>query len=115
MECPICQENITRQTGLTTLSCSHSFHLKCIGTWVLKSETCPCCRSSMTDYEKLSIPPYSGRSRTLSYEDDDEEFTSHIRVQVPLLVIPHGILQGMRLRFSVLDPESPEFIPSWLA
>lgn len=53
-ECPICYEAITKESGVTTLSCSHSYHLKCIAVWILKSETCPCCRKAVSEHEKIT-------------------------------------------------------------
>ena len=53
-ECPICYEEITKGSGVTTLSCSHSYHLKCIAVWILKSETCPCCRKEVSEHEKIA-------------------------------------------------------------
>lgn len=101
-QCPICHEAITKETGITTMSCSHSFHLKCIGTWILKSTSCPCCRSEISEHEKLPVI----RARTMSYEDDD--IWEIIRVDVPILQLPPQIV---RLRFSMLDPNAREFVP----
>ena len=52
-ECSICYDNINATTGITTLSCSHSFHFSCIAKWFTKQETCPCCRKEMGDTEVL--------------------------------------------------------------
>ena len=68
-ECPICYENIDATTGLTTLSCSHSFHFGCISGWFLKQEagTCPCCRKEMAAIEDLP------RNDESVYSDDSED------------------------------------------
>ena len=75
MECPICYENIDATTGVTTLSCSHSFHYGCISGWFLKQEvgTCPCCRKEMTAIEDL---PRDDEEASVDSEDEDEvDFT----------------------------------------
>lgn len=98
--CAICYSDIVAEkTGITTLRCSHSFHLGCIARWILKSETCPCCLSEVTEFEK--IEPIC-RPRSLSYEYD---------ITVPILQLPPYIL---RLQFSTLNPDAPEFIPSYV-
>ena len=52
-ECSICCEAINTSTGSVTLGCSHRYHLKCIITWSLESETCPYCRKAMNKYERI--------------------------------------------------------------
>ena len=71
-ECPICYENIDATTGLTTLSCSHSFHFGCISGWFLKQEagTCPCCRKEMAAIEDL---PRDDEDSAYSVDSEDEE------------------------------------------
>jgi hypothetical protein len=34
-------------------SCDHVFHQKCIKTWLKRNNTCPCCRCTYIDKEKL--------------------------------------------------------------
>ncbi len=41
--CSICLENITK--GKKKIECNHEFHLKCIDEWLIKSNTCPLCRT----------------------------------------------------------------------
>jgi hypothetical protein len=69
MECPICYDAIDASTGITTLSCSHSFHLSCISGWFLKQEigTCPCCRTEMAAIGDLP------RDEEASDDDDDDD------------------------------------------
>ena len=75
MECPICYDAITSTTGLTTLSCSHSFHYGCISGWFLKQDvgTCPCCRKEMAAIEDLPRDDESVYSD--DSEDEEVEFT----------------------------------------
>jgi hypothetical protein len=72
MECPICYENIDASTGVTTLSCSHSFHYGCISGWFLKQEigSCPCCRKEMTAIEDL---PRDDEEASVDSEEDEDE------------------------------------------
>lgn len=56
-ECPICYEAINKDTGVSTLACSHSYHLKCIATWLSNNDSCPCCRKEVNEHEKLSGHP----------------------------------------------------------
>lgn len=110
-ECPICYDEITRDSGCTTLNCSHSFHLKCIAIWILKSETCPCCRKEVSEHERLSdlTSQSSSRSRTLSYEGNTTTWAEwSINTHVPILQLPPRI---QRQPYVMLDPEAPEFVP----
>jgi hypothetical protein len=50
-DCPICYESITQTTGCCVLSCSHSFHIKCLTKWTSDASTCPMCRHALTDIE----------------------------------------------------------------
>jgi hypothetical protein len=69
MECPICYDAITKGSGITTLSCEHSFHLKCIATWIIKCETCPCCRKEVGEYENIQ---HLDESKSVIYDDDTD-------------------------------------------
>ena len=42
MECAICLEKDNNK--FTTLKCNHTFHKKCISTWLNNNNTCPYCR-----------------------------------------------------------------------
>ena len=55
MDCSICLNSITKQTGKVELSCSHEYHMKCITQWFAGKEeqTCPCCRKASTEDEVL--------------------------------------------------------------
>lgn len=51
--CVICLESIVPcSTGRVELSCSHTFHLKCISKWIGKSHVCPLCRNKLGEYER---------------------------------------------------------------
>ena len=56
-DCPICYESITQTTGCCVLSCSHSFHIKCLTQWTSDASTCPMCRHTLTEIELVPKPP----------------------------------------------------------
>jgi len=55
-DCPICYESINQTTGCCILSCSHSFHIKCLTKWTSDASTCPMCRHALTDIEMVPKP-----------------------------------------------------------
>jgi len=56
-DCPICYESINQTTGCCVLSCSHSFHIKCLTKWTTDASTCPMCRHALSDIELVPKPP----------------------------------------------------------
>ena len=76
MDCPICFEAITAQTGQVNLSCQHSFHYTCLTNWFYKQsdnklpETCPCCRHEANEHEEL--PFYEGAEEAESESESEE-------------------------------------------
>jgi hypothetical protein len=77
MECSICFEDITKQTGSVVLSCEHPFHLRCITKWFFEQglkdlpETCPCCRSEGTQLDRTCLLDEASDEEE---EDDDESY-----------------------------------------
>lgn len=73
MECAICFDEITKETGCATLSCQHTFHFRCIDSWFGKQvwddlpQTCPCCRSEGGHLDRCEV--MEGDEE----EDDDDE------------------------------------------
>ena len=56
-DCSICFDAIAvSTTGCVEMSCSHKFHLKCIGTWLSKNSSCPLCRNKPSELETLLRP-----------------------------------------------------------
>jgi len=41
-QCPVCLDTMRTQTR--TLTCGHTFHLRCLDRWKRMSRTCPMCR-----------------------------------------------------------------------
>ena len=76
MDCPICFEQITAQTGQVNLSCQHSFHYNCLTNWFYKQsdnrlpETCPCCRHEANEHEEL---PFYGVAEPSESESSESE------------------------------------------
>jgi hypothetical protein len=80
MECSICFNAITSQTGKVELSCSHPFHFSCLTTWFDKqniqgcSQNCPLCRHEANEFEKMPAAiedEEESDDETLEYEDDE--------------------------------------------
>ncbi|KAK9048427.1 hypothetical protein SSX86_032610 [Deinandra increscens subsp. villosa] len=43
-ECVVCKEEMREGRDVCELPCEHRFHWMCILPWVVKRNTCPCCR-----------------------------------------------------------------------
>ena len=43
--CNIC---LGEMNEYVIIQCGHSFHKECIGEWLIKKRTCPCCRKSVS-------------------------------------------------------------------
>ena len=87
--CPICYDPITKETGNTTLSCSHSYHLACISRWFDTVPSCPCCRSSPSSYEiaeATTIQADEENSDEDEEEVDDYDLTEAQRTVVETLL-----------------------------
>lgn len=44
-DCIICQDKYRLQIVCVTLSCGHTYHVKCVSRWFKTHNTCPICRS----------------------------------------------------------------------
>jgi hypothetical protein len=51
-ECGICFDDITDDKKI--LQCSHVYHNKCINNWLVKSNSCPYCRTDITKIDKIT-------------------------------------------------------------
>ncbi len=85
MDCSICLEAVTKQTGIVTLSCEHTFHFRCIDNWFAKQlgndleQSCPCCRHTGNDMDRIDVSQVNedDDDDDESYEDDDETASIH--------------------------------------
>ena len=68
-DCPICYEQITKESGVTTLGCSHSYHIKCYAKWGLENNSCPCCRHQGGTNENLTDLIPEDENQTAEYDD----------------------------------------------
>ena len=51
MDCPICLGEFSEGDKVRILpKCSHSFHVKCIDTWLISRSSCPTCRRPLLEY-----------------------------------------------------------------
>lgn len=66
---------ITKETGIVTLSCHHSFHFRCIDSWFSKqvwddlAQTCPCCRSEGSHLDRCEVVEVEEEE-----EEEDEDY-----------------------------------------
>ncbi len=75
-DCCICLEDIEDETDLTRTKCNHTYHTNCINEWLENHNTCPLCRS------ELSEPFIDLRHiRGLDWRDRDSE-APHFRENI---------------------------------
>ena len=83
-DCPICYESINQTTGCCVLSCSHSFHIKCLTKWTTDASTCPMCRHALSDIElNRPDPPQKvevTRSEEMWFRISPYTFTTEDRI-----------------------------------
>ena len=113
MECPICYEQISKDTGQVTTSCGHSFHFKCLNTWYWQQsqneegrESCPCCRKEPGEYELAStVSDESDESTEMEWEDNEEEGPEWVRVGPGRWIVPSDEPDRLRILARVADEE----------
>ena len=80
--CSICQEECSESQRIRSfIYCKHSFHLKCIDTWLKDNSYCPTCR------QKYDIP--------FKKEESYEDVSNIERLYLTYTVI-HGILKKVK-------------------
>ena len=72
-DCSICLNAIKKETGEAKLACGHLFHIGCIGRWILKNESCPCCRTEMCEEARINEDKESDTDSEYSDYTDDSE------------------------------------------
>ena len=68
LQCPICQEEMSRDTQQKALLCAHVFHDTCVNQWLDQHSNCPQCRMDINDPLFDSMQPLARRPRV----DEDE-------------------------------------------
>lgn len=69
-DCSIClNEIVAKSTGFVQMSCTHTFHLKCISKWLSTNNTCPMCRHVTNEMETLSTSIPATRLTTSSLSE----------------------------------------------
>eukprot|EP00602_Paraphysomonas_sp_CaronLab_P002907 CAMPEP_0185029880 /NCGR_PEP_ID=MMETSP1103-20130426/16495_1 /TAXON_ID=36769 /ORGANISM="Paraphysomonas bandaiensis, Strain Caron Lab Isolate" /LENGTH=239 /DNA_ID=CAMNT_0027564795 /DNA_START=366 /DNA_END=1085 /DNA_ORIENTATION=+ len=48
-QCIVCRENYATNEEIKTLSCFHMFHTNCIDRWLLRTPSCPICKTAVVD------------------------------------------------------------------
>jgi len=72
-DCSICLNAIKKETGEAKLACGHLFHIGCIGRWILKNESCPCCRTAMCEEARINEDKEADTESEYSDYTDDSE------------------------------------------
>ena len=80
-ECSICFDDINASTGMTTLSCGHTFHFNCVVKWFMNQErdapsSCALCRKQMTPTEDLPLLEENDISDEESESDSSSDSSS---------------------------------------
>ncbi|XP_006825972.1 RING finger protein 122-like [Saccoglossus kowalevskii] len=53
--CPVCLEEFLYVEELGICTCGHSFHTKCISTWLYENNTCPMCNQRVKPNERSRL------------------------------------------------------------
>ena len=103
MDCPICHDDMNDKTGMATLGCSHSYHLRCLVMWILTNDTCPCCRTELNENEKISdiqhtedevaVAEFLGQLAEIEIIGNDEYEHFPVSSEVPILQSPPRIIR----------------------
>ena len=108
MNCPICFDEITVDSGQVTTSCKHTFHFKCLNTWYYRQlqnedgeESCPCCRTKPGEYERASVVSEStesdAESQSIEFTPSHFTNTEWVRIGPRRWVIPSSDEDRLRI------------------
>ncbi|XP_026807605.1 E3 ubiquitin-protein ligase TRAIP-like isoform X1 [Rhopalosiphum maidis] len=77
--CSICGDCFTgiHPESVHSTPCGHVFHYECLMTWIKRSQTCPHCRSKVT--EKQIIKLYFHNNSNLSIKEDISSLTHQVQ------------------------------------
>lgn len=120
MDCPVCYESITTETGQVTTSCGHTFHFKCLNSWYYTQinsesgqESCPCCRKEPGEFERA---PLVDDDEDESEEEEENQFpninleTEWVRVGPRRWIIPSSDENRLQI-LAQLASEEPKLDP----
>lgn len=82
-QCPVCLDTMRTQTR--TLTCGHTFHLRCLDRWKRMSRTCPMCRVPFDQ------PSYKVRVSVQRTSDGETAVHTYATTDVSALVSTFGI------------------------
>uniref|UniRef100_A0AC35GLW2 RING-type domain-containing protein n=1 Tax=Panagrolaimus sp. PS1159 TaxID=55785 RepID=A0AC35GLW2_9BILA len=79
-ECTICLSPLTPSNTYAITKCGHTFHQRCIRTWLRDASNCPTCRTTAYSYNliKLFFNAESNDYLPEEVNENDEEVLSDI-------------------------------------
>ncbi|XP_025405959.1 E3 ubiquitin-protein ligase TRAIP isoform X2 [Sipha flava] len=77
--CSICGDVFTgiHPESVHSTPCGHVFHYDCLMTWIKRSQTCPHCRSKVTDKQVIKL--YFHNNSNLSVKEDLSSLTHQVQ------------------------------------
>ena len=123
MDCSICYNVVDTTTNNCTLSCSHSFHLRCMMKWMDKAETCPLCRMDIPEEEEEGSDnkTYRNMNGILIAEEDIIKIQELVKVSRGLAIraiqnavgdLDEAYSEAKEMRYELIDTPltaEPEF------
>ena len=105
--CEICLENYAEGEKMKRLPCLHSFHSRCIDSWLCEATTCPQCRHDIFDNET------GGGSSGSSSSSRASRAVTTAATTTPLALLLEGLNDDAMdpvaaRRFAALTPEEQE-------
>ena len=52
-DCAFCLDQFITDSTVKQLPCQHIFHPNCLSLWLREQNSCPLCRTTVTDWERL--------------------------------------------------------------
>lgn len=92
--CPVCLDGMSPNRQTRTLTCGHTFHLRCLERWKRMSRTCPMCREPFDQPQykvRVSVQRLPEGGRTASH--------TYMTTNVSALVTSFGIDPFVDSRF----------------
>lgn len=63
-ECSVCMDDVTLGDEVVVLPCTHWFHEACASAWLSEHNTCPICRTGLSEDGSASAAPGAQRPRS---------------------------------------------------